>query len=983
MSEEKSLFISDMSLEGSEKDPRNLEKVEKDLCGLDARIKKLSLELEELVRARSALAQTVIKLKADALIPALTLHPASIKPSDSKEIKAAFLLSMFSPRLDIYALRSKNREGKTTYYPKCLNFWKAGCYRIDSAKNKKPCSECPDNKKAELTAQAIINGNFRNKHEDGKDAVGIYPLKDGNVTRFIAIDLDEEDWESASRSILLTARQLGISMAVERSFSGNGAHLWIFFNHDIPSSKARRLAVLLIDRTRERDPSLSMKSYDRLFPSQDALSQKGYGNLILLPLVASATSRGCTLFLDDDFCPYPAKEQVSYLSSLHRHSQAEIDAFINSLENSVSSSDHPSLEQLNPFWSRWIPSISRNDVLKPVILYLSTGVSLDKQAFSSRAQEAFRRLGTVSNPQYYKELRKRDGYCHTLFSRIPLYEENERVIKLPRGLFCNVSRYLESNNIPFTIEDHRTSHTGLKVAFSGKLYSYQEEAVRKTHDHCCGVIAAATGSGKTVMALATVAEKKERTLIIVNSKPLLEQWRSAIENSLIIDEEPVRKGRRRKPSLIGTLEGSKGDCLTGIIDIAMLQSLSSRIDSGKKFNTSYGLVIVDECHHIAADKFRAVLKYFDAKYVYGLSATVKRSDGLDPIVFSECGNMIFSYEAAKFAYSRGIVQYFVPRFMDTVIPDKRISFAGLLNEIADNEARNTAIAEDIREAHEKGRSVLVLTRRIRQNDAISEQLAKFGVPNFALKSSMKRDEIESILKKAYLPDHPVLIATDKLLGEGIDIPMLDTLVLASPFMQESAIQQYAGRISRAASGKNDTLIYDYADYLIPRLSYMYLKRLSVYKKLGYVSCADTRQPRTEMLFDNVSFSDAFLADILKAEKSIIISASYLVSSNITSEFCDALIKKTDDKKSVKIIYGKASVRHPKFQNILDSLRMHSVFIEERENALNYSVIDDLICWYGDFSLLGQSVRTQSEGNWHSVLRIVSREAAGCFDSGLI
>lgn len=983
MAQENSLFVSDMSLAGTVEEQISLDKAREKLYGLDEEIKSLSSKLEELMRKRENLAQVVAKLQINVTIPSLNLHQVLIKPSDSIEEKAEFLLSLFSPRQDIYATRAKNKNGKTTYYPKCVNFWKPGCHRLNPSNDKIPCSGCELNRKARLDIQAVINGNFRNRQTDGKGAVGIYPLKEGNVTRFVAIDLDEDDWMSASKSLLITARQLGIAMAVERSFSGNGAHLWVFFNRDIAAAKARRLASLLIDRTREQNPSLSMKSYDRLFPSQDALSKKGYGNLILLPLVASATDRGCTLFLDDDFEPYPAKEQVSYLSSIHQHSPAEIDAFIASMEKSMASPGTPSLEEVNPSWSRWIPSINQADILKPIILYLSTGISLDKLVLSPRAQEAFRRMATVANPSYYKELRKWDGYCRNLVSRIPLFEENDRVIKLPRGLLENVCKYLERNRIPFTLEDHRTAQAKLKISFQGKLRPYQEEAVSKTDNSCYGVIAAATGSGKTVMALAIIAKKRERTLIIVNSKTLLEQWRSAVESSLMIDEVPVGKGRRKRQSPIGTLDGARGDNLTGIIDIAMLQSLSSHIEKGREFKTRYGLVIVDECHHIAADKFREVLKCFDAKYVYGLSATVKRADGLERIVFSECGNVLFSYDAARLAYSRGIAQYFIPRFLGTVLPENRMSFTDLLNWISDNESRNATIAEDIRWAYESGRSILVLTRRVEQNKAIARRLAELGVPNLVPKSTMKRGEMKLMLQEACAPGHPVLIATDKLLGEGVDIPVLDTLVLASPFMQEGAIQQYAGRISRQVEGKKNTLIYDYADYLIPRLNYMYVKRLSVYKKLGYVPLSDARQPRTEMLFDNVSFSDTLLSDISKAEKSIIISASYIVQSKISNPLYDALEERADADVAVRILFSKRSASFLGAKYVRDRLCQHPVLMEERENPVNYAVIDDLICWYGDFSLLGQCGRTQKDGSAHSVLRIMNRDVAECFSNGLV
>ena len=981
-----SLFIDAMNLKASRKKEPSIDEMRSELEKLDIAISKLSEDLREAIMQRDHLAGMLAKIRETKSIPPIKLHHPEIEPGSPSMTKAAFMLKLFNPRQDIFATRERSKNGNTVYYPKCENLWMEGCYRKYPDKRQLPCSECPLNHRMPLSPEIIIKGNFLNSDEYGRGAIGIYPLKPGNTTRFVAIDLDESDWQEASESILITARNIGIAMAIERSCGGDGAHLWIFFNEDIPAAKARRLAMLIIDRARETNCSVSMKSYDRLFPSQDRLSEKGFGNLILLPLVASAVSRGCTLFLDDDFQPYPLKEQITYLSSLTRHSIADVNAFIEALSPDDFKLEGVSAEQLNPSWSRWIPRISKEDVTEPLIIYRSTGISFDKQALSSKAQEALRRIATIPNTGYYKELAKRDGSIANVYSRIPLFEENERVLKLPRGFHDAAIQLFTAAHIPFSEEDHRTSGTCLETDFNKELWPYQQEAVELTRHSDCGIIASATGSGKTVIAMAIIAEKKERTLIIVNSKALLEQWRSAIADNLTIKTESQPIGRKARKgaaiSPIGTLDGQKGNRLKGVIDIAMLPSLLSQLDKdGSSIASMYGLIIVDECHHIAAEKFRNVLGYMNARYVYGLSATPKRDDGLERIVYSECGNVIFTYEASKLAYSKGIAQYFKLRFLHTApsLEDSHGSFTELLNRISDDVERNRIIVDDICEAYGKGRNIIILTRRISQNNAIGKLLTERDIPHIILSNLMKQREIKDILSGLRASEaRTVLIATDKLLGEGIDIPYLDTLFLASPFMQESAIQQYAGRISRDAAGKGNTLIYDYADFMIPRLNYMYARRLTVYRKLGYVPLDDIAIPSAELLFDDRTFLTAFIDDIENAAKEIIISCSFIVQSAVTNRILDALAAKSVMGIRISIYHDAKASRLPSFHKFCARLSEAGIAVAASVSARNSAIFDSTICWYGDFSLLGQSAKTQQGPDRRSMLRIVNQEVASAF-----
>ena len=981
MKEEKgSLFIDSMSLED---DGALLDEValKERLSKNEEEIRRLSIQLNELMVENKKLKALV----SDEKIPPLSLEKRVEEIGESAKDKASFLLSLFSPRTDVYAVRRCNKDiSKTSYFPKCVNFWKDDCLRKTGEKGREACTSCSLKRYEDLTYEKIVKGNFLNSDENGAGAIGIYPLKKGNVTRFVAIDLDERTWQNDAKFILLAARRAGISMIWERSFSGNGAHLWVLFAEDIPAKTARSLAFAVIDRAREEHSNMSLASYDRLFPSQDSLSEGGIGNLILLPLVASASLRGCTLFLDDDGNPYPAEKQLEYLSSVHRHTEKEVADFIIMLSSSYLRGDDFSLsvDDMNPGWNGRIPKLSPSDVKGDLILYLSSGISFDKHVISARMQEALRRFATISNPEYYKNLTRGDGYTK-VSSRIPLYEENERVLKLPRGLIDGMERLLNESGIEYKREDHRVCGTGLEVSFKGVLRKEQEEALSKMESKDIGILSTATGFGKTVVAISLIARKKERTMIIVNSEALLTQWKKAIDSFLEINTEPLHTYKTKtENSSVGIFSGQKKR-LSGVIDIVMLQSLASAMEKGEfGFALSYGMVIVDECHHIAAEKSRFVLSRLNARYVYGLSATVKRRDGLERIVYAECGNVSFSYDAARLSYERGIRQQYITRFLGTTISkvSRFSTFSFILDELSNSIERNFIIASDIASAYENGRTIIVFTRRLSQNDFIGKELERLGIPYVSLDGKMNKNSIREALDELRDKLHPkVLIATDMLLGEGVDIPNLDTLFLASPYMQERVIQQCAGRLSRAVEGKENTLIYDYVDYRIPRLSYMYTKRLSIYRKLGFIPLSDEKMPYEKFLYDDSDFLNPLLSDITKANKEIILSTSFLLPSYTTKKIFSSLLSKSSSIHVV--LYGKNS-SYMNIEKENDRLIKESgISFINVENPRNFVVLDRTICWYGEMNVLGQS--KSNESGHKSILRIVDIETAKCLIDGYV
>ncbi len=975
--ESTSLFIDSMSLK-DDGVVLNENALKERLLKNEEEIRSLLFRLNELRKENKGLKALV----SDDKIPPLALEKRETI-GDSAADKASFLLSLFSPRTDVYATRRYNKElSKASYFPKCFNFWKDGCLRKSGEKGRDTCGLCDLKKYDELTYEKIIRGNFLNTDENGSGAIGVYPLKDGNVTRFVAIDLDEGKWQRDAAFILSTARRAGISMIEERSFSGNGAHLWILFSEDVSAKNARRLAFAVIDKAREEHSGMSLSSYDRLFPSQDSLSDGGIGNLILLPLVASAAVRGSTLFLDEDGNPYPPDKQLDYLASVHRHTEEELNDLISTLTSSYLAEDNFILsdDDINPGWNRRIPKISSSDINGELILYLSSGISFDKLVMSSKMQEALRRFATISNPEYYKNLSRGDGYTKVP-SRIPLYEENERVLKLPRGLLQGIKKLLDMRDIKYRIEDHRICKTGLDVSFNGVLRIEQDAALKQMLNNDIGILSTATGFGKTVVALSLIASRKERAMIIVSSEALLSQWEDAANSFLDIRTIPsaARKRKELNPS-IGVLSGSKKR-ISSVVDIVMLQSLASAMERGNfDFALSYGMVIVDECHHIAAEKSRFVLSRLNAKYVYGLSATVKRRDGLERIVYSECGNIIYSYDAAKLSYERGIKQQYITRFLGTNIAkvNKFTSFSMILDELSNDEERNKQIASDIASAYEKGRKIIVFTRRLSQNNSIGNVLKELMIPHVLLDGEKSKSIIKRTLSDLRVKSNPeVLISTDMLLGEGVDIPNLDTLFLSSPYMQERVIQQCAGRLSRSAEGKESTLIYDYVDYRIPRLSYMYTKRLSIYRKLGFIPLSDDKMPYEKLLYDDSDFLDSLLSDIIKATDEIILSTSFLLPSFVTKKIFKGLLAKSSSLRV--ILYGRSNLNAKIEIENEKLIKENGINYVSVDTPRNFVVIDKCISWYGEMNILGQS---KANGNEHkSILRIIDSETAKCLTEG--
>ena len=899
----------------------------------------------------------------------------TINRKNSAKEKADFLLNLFYSRRDVYAVRAKNKENKTTYYPKCHYFWSEPCKKRQMKEKgikggKNICDDCSFKIYDELTADIVIKNNLKNDNIDGINAIGIYPIFNGDCVRFIAYDFDEKDWEESSKIVVEVAKDYGFEAALERSFSGNGAHVWIFFKEDVKAQKVRKMAFAILDKACEKSDCISFKSFDRIFPMQDSVLEDGLGNLILMPLVKSAATRKDsptgTVFVDRDLKMYP--DQISYLSSLPRYTEKDIDNFLVSIEKNDFQLDSIGYEDVSPRWLKKLPEILDKDVKKgKVEAILSSGITISKDSLSKRLIHGLKKLSSFYNPEYIFKQKLNKGYANiNEKSVIEGFTEDKTCITLPRGIKEDFERYLQKYGIKYVFKDERVYGTGLEVKCSKELRKEQVPALEAFLNHDIGIFAGATSVGKTVIAEKLIEARKEKTLIIVNNTNLLEQWEKALKEDMTISNNiKKREGKRLNVSGVGVL-GNQRDTMTGLIDVVTFQSLFSQFPEMVK---EYGMVIIDECHHVAADTYCLPLQELKAKYVYGLTATDKRRDKLDKYIYWLCGPVIAEYSADKLAYERGISQYFVPRFTNSSLSiecEKSNNYIGKIKELTKDNSRNEQILADAMSLLERGRKILILTQLVEHVMILKEKLQERGLHSIAIVGSMSRSERKDSISeiKENTDGKSIIISTGQYLGEGTDIPYLDTLLMATPISWEGKVSQFVGRIAREYEGKQNTLIYDYVDFCIPLFYTMYQKRIKTYSSLGYISY-DPFSGGKPVSIDTKSFYlqhevySPLLSSISNARKEIIVSSPSLFPSASVSGIIAFFEKAIARGVTVRVITSshngtKNIVKHKK---VISDLEKIGVFVDERlESFHKFVLIDSSEVWFGNINILGNTLK---------------------------
>ena len=895
--------------------------------------------------------------------------------------------SMFWGRMDVFAKRAKNGN----YYPQCDNRWNNA--KCPKQRNEKIyCEDCEHQCWTKLNLKTIEK-HLIGYREDGADVIGVYPLLPDGTCRFLVFDFDNhekdaekndfanenEDWHDEVDALRLICKQNGIDALVERSRSGSGAHIWIFFKNPIPASVARNFGFLLLDKGATTINLKTFRYYDRMYPSQDVANS--IGNLIALPLQGQALKAGNSAFVDEHWNAYPNQwDKLLRMKKLEREEVEEyIEKWQTDLSNRLNRSDYMKEKiRLKP-WKRQDGFVA-SDVTGKLHIVLADGVYVDALNLAPRLQNQIRCMATFDNPVYYKN--KRLGYSNYYnFSMIYMGEDLEGYIKIPRGMLEDIINACKNAGIPYDIEEQREKGRPIRVSFNGELRVQQDLAAQRllAYDH--GILSASTAFGKTVVCSYLIAERKVNTLILLESTDLISQWEEELGRFLTIDEEPpeyhTKTGRvKKRSSVIGTLKGGK-DTMTGIVDIAMVGSLYKKGQFHEKLN-SYGMVIMDECHHAASATAQEILKKINAKYVYGVSATPMRSDSLEKINYMLLGPVRHRYTALERAEAQGIEHLVIPRYTRVVgtFSSKEINKA--YNHICSNEMRNKQILDDILNCVKVGRTPVILTRFKEQARYLYEHSKNYADNVFVFYGDNTNKENELIRKqmKAVPNDSSlILIATGSKIGEGFDFPRLDTLMLAAPVSYEGRLEQYVGRLNRDYEGKQDVRVYDYIDSHIKVFDDMYLKRLRTYKKIGYRISNNVIFEKQEVnaIYDSGNYSEIFECDLVEAEKEIVISSPKLRKDKVERFI---RIVKPRQEAGVNITVITEEPENNLYENtlvtylLIDEMRNVGINVKTVKNdEEHYAVIDSLLVWHGGMNLLGK------EDAWDNLIRVKDSKAA--------
>lgn len=914
-----------------------------------------------------------------------------------------YFYHMFKGRSDVYSKRSGKanlKTGKHGYYTQCWNFWKD---ELCPKKNNPQfsCSECSNQKYKELTGQVIYDHLMGTK-EDASDVIGLYPMFPDETINFLVFDFDchesnlEEkldiEWITEVNAFRKICELNKIPILTERSRSGNGAHIWMFFEKPILASVARKFGTALLTKGAEQVNMKSFKYYDRMLPSQDhtpinsKTGKPGLGNLVALPLQGQALKKGNSAFVDENWNAY--KNQWECLKNVSKLSVETVEektkewsknGLLGILSNDFDdNNEDKNKDKLNP-WDKNKKYFHNEDVTEKIEIVVSDKVYINSKYMKPRMKNAIRRIAAFSNSEFYKKSGmglSTKGIPRIIFCG---YDDGDYIC-VPRALLEPIVNKFKENNIEFYITDNRCNGTKLDISFKGELYDEQKEAAKAILAHENGILAATTSFGKTVVGAYMIAQRKVNTLIIVHNTEIQKNWVEDLEKFLNINVEiPEYKTKtgiiKKRKSIIGKIYGGHNS-LTGIIDVAIFSSLGKFGDINPIIE-QYGMVIMDECHHGAAQTVEDVIGYAKAKYVYGLTATPKREDGLEKKVFMQFGPIRFRYTAKERAKKQGIDHFVYPRFT-RLISSTNLRVNEANKAIIENEQRNNQIILDVESCLQKGRTPIVLTKYKKHAELLYKKLQEKADHVYLLQGGGNRkikEDMRQQMRAVSKDETVVLVAIDKYVGEGFNFPRLDTMMLTMPVAAEGNIEQFAGRLHRDYETKKDVIIYDYVDLHIRVLEKMYHKRLRAYKKIGYSICNNISSEKQEAgsIFDMNNFEDVYKRDLLEANKEIIISSPGINLAKVNA-FIKLIKQKQEDGVKITVItinpeeYPKDKIEET--MSLVQTLKNNTVNVHLHTHMHeHFAIIDDKIVWYGSMNLLS---RTKEDDN---LMRVSSNEVA--------
>lgn len=769
-------------------------------------IERLQLENETLKKKLGVPADSFSTDLQDGFLPTTQNEKLpSLDSQSSTEEKIRLFRMLFRGREDVYAIFWMNEQtGKKGYSPACEDPWVG---RRGGQKKYLP-----------LTDDVIRD------HLLGGKTIGVYSLLMNNTCLFLVCDFDKEGWVLDATAYQNICGQNGIPAYLERSRSGNGGHVWIFFSMPVRATDARQLGMRLLRETMVVRAELDLGSYDRFFPNQDFVPRGGFGNLIALPLQKKCRALGNTEFIngsDSQLSRYV--DQWFFLSQVQRVSPLQLEALLEKIPPIMVGHSTP---------KRSVSASTREKYPAPeqIRCSLRSRFSIEKSGIPPWMLSQIKHLASLPNPEFFKRQNLRlSTYGVPVF--VKCYEEDMSHLHLPRGLCDEIKEIFVSAGSRLILEDHRPTTKKLALKFLGLLTPEQEEAIQKVLSYPMGVLVAPPGMGKTVMGCYAVAKRNMPTLILAHRKPILDQWRQQLTKLLGLTDDSI-----------GQIGGGKNRS-TEIVDLAMIQSLK-RFDDLEEFFSKYGFIVVDECHHIPALTFETTIKQAPSRYILGLTATIERRDKLHGIIAMQCGPVRTKMVSTQTNKTLTLINRETSFIFQG---DEKTSIQDTFRDLVQDDERNELIVTDVCEALSKGRRCLVLSHWKEHCDQLIEKLTRKGKTPFLLVGTLGKKQRTAVMEEIQTASHNqglVIVATGQYLGEGFDCPQIDTLFMAFPISFKGKLIQYVGRIMRDYPGKTSVMVHDYVDSQVPILKRMHARRLRTYKSMQF----DWSESQESLLF---------------------------------------------------------------------------------------------------------------------------------------
>lgn len=779
-------------------------------------VEDIETELREVESRRHALLEDLRKAKGKTLLPNPALALDVREYPDTAEKRVALFEKLFVARKDIYPRYWENQQtGRKGYSPVHEVIWEDG----RRLKATEVYSRYGPRKFSPLDA-SVIEAHLR-----GQITAGTYAIRKDDTCIFLAADFDGDGWKTDAGAYREEASKLGIDTLLEISRSGNGAHVWILFHEPVLAGLARRLGSLLLARVASANSGLRLDTYDRFFPNQDTMPKGGFGNLIALPLQKERRAHGFTEFVDESLSPYP--DQWKLLSEIRRIGKEEITAILEQCLEADITPETQTLELEETILEQSNAATLELPVLPDWKAALAENLIIPREGLSDSMVARLKNLATFPNPVFYEKQRQRFptyNIPRCIFSGT-LHSD---YILLPRGCLDAAVELFAECGSRLEIEDRRMKPKRSSAVFQGNLHPPQRAALQKMLEYEHGVLVAPPGSGKTVIACSIIAKRKTPTLILLNRQVLLDQWLNRLKEFLGLEKKEIGqwRGSRKK--------------LKGKVDIAMIQTLAN-VENPRKFFRDYGMVIIDECHHIPAVTLEALLKECGSNFILGLTATPQRKDRLERLLFHQCGPIRHQLDGDASHQFRKRARLRATVFQAYQDDGKPLPLHLTWRRMIEDEERNQLIVEDILQCVLKRRKPIVLSDRKEHLETLQSMLITAGEQDQGafvmlegtLTTRQRQERIEAFTTAVEMGHPACMFATSSLLGEGFDLPMLDTLFLAMPISFKGRLVQYSGRLHRPAPDKAEVMIYDYLDELMPLTASMYRRRMPAYHSMGY------------------------------------------------------------------------------------------------------------------------------------------------------